>query len=102
MKVVWCCVLTWWTFCSLQLTISESLYFIFDVVVFKGMMLWRAQLAGLSVVDVIVDCGMILLFCAGYGGERLAAMLTFGSCIMFVLPVDVSSLVKISAGAVAK
>jgi hypothetical protein len=29
-------------------------------------------------------------------------MLTFGSCVMFVLPVDMSSLVKISAGAVAK
>ena len=29
-------------------------------------------------------------------------MLTFGSCITFVLPVDVSSLAKISADAVAR
>ena len=40
--------------------------------------------------------------CAGHGGERLAAMLTFGSCINFVLPVDVSSLAKIFADAVAR
>jgi len=33
-----------------------------DVIAFKGMVLWRVQLAGLSVMDIIVDCGMILLF----------------------------------------
>ena len=36
-----------------------------------------------SVMDIIVDCGMILLFCRGYGGERLAAMLIFVFCINF-------------------
>jgi hypothetical protein len=34
--------------------------------------------------------------------ERLAAMLVFGSCITFVLSVDVSSLAKISADAAAR
>jgi len=33
-----------------------------DVVAFKGVMLWRVQLAALSVMDIIVVCGMILLF----------------------------------------
>jgi hypothetical protein len=32
------------------------------IIAFKGVMLWRVQLAGLSVVDIIVDCGMNLLF----------------------------------------
>ena len=52
-------------FCGLQQNSSESQYFIFDVanvIAFKGMMFWRAQLAGVSVVDIIADCGMILLF----------------------------------------
>ena len=42
----------------------ESQYFIFDmdVIAFNGTMFWRAQLASLSVMDIIVDCGMILLF----------------------------------------
>jgi len=64
-KAVWCLVLTWWTFCGLQWTSSESQYFIFDVVdvvAFNGVVLWRVQLAGLSVVDITVDCCMILLF----------------------------------------
>ena len=41
-----------------------------DVIAFKGAVLRRAQNAGLPVMDIIVDYGMILLFCAGYGGER--------------------------------
>jgi len=53
-------------------------------------------------MDIIVDCGMILLVCAGYDGERLAAMLLFGSYMTLVLPVDMSSLNKISADAVAR
>ena len=57
-----------------------------DLIAFKVMMFRRVQIAGLSVTDIIVDCGMILLFfCAGYCGDRLAAMLIFGSCITFVL-----------------
>jgi len=43
----------------------ESQYFIFDVldvIAFNGMMFWTAQLAGLSVMDIIVDCGMIFVF----------------------------------------
>jgi len=33
-----------------------------DVIAFKVMVLWRVQLAGLSVMDIIVDCGMVLVF----------------------------------------
>ena len=47
------------------------------------MVLRTAQLAGLSIMDIIVDCGIILLICAGYGGERLATVLTFGFCVNF-------------------
>ena len=85
-----------------QFRIPVFYFDIIDVIAFKGVVLWRVQLAGLSVVDIAVDCGMIHLFFTGYGRGRLAAMLTFGSCVTFVLPVDVSSLAKISADAVAR
>ena len=45
-----------------QFRISVFYFFAMNVIAFKGMMLWRVQLAGLSVMDIVVVCGMILLF----------------------------------------
>jgi len=33
-----------------------------DVIAFKGVMFWRVKMAGLSGMDIVVGCVMILLF----------------------------------------
>jgi hypothetical protein len=72
-----------------------------DFIAFKGMMFWRVQLAGVCYGQYCRLWHDPSVFFAGYGGERLVAMLIFGSCITFVLSVDMPSLARISADAVA-
>jgi len=70
-----------------------------DVIVFKGMVLWRVQLSGLSVMDIIVGCGMILLFMCRIWCREITSHVN--NWILYYY-CAVSSLAKISADAVAR
>ena len=60
------------------------------------------QLVGLSVMDIIVDCGMILLVLCRIWWREISSHVNTWILYYFCAAVDMSSLAKVSADAVAR